>query len=163
MPKMHLYTIAVWILNVPERFMCWRTSPQCNNVQCVALGEWLGDERSDLINWLTHWWIHNWIDYWEVVETVGGGTQFKEVSHWGLPCKGISYFWSFPLKCFLLLCLLAIVRRAGPETVQSNDHKQKPLKLWAKMYLSSFKLFSSICHNDRKLTHSFSSIHISLL
>jgi hypothetical protein len=87
---------GMWILNVPQRLMCWRLGPQCINVQRWGFGKWLNYEGSNLISGLNHWQVLDLMSYRVVMETQKVGTSWGE-------CVIVNYiFFPAPSSPFVL-------------------------------------------------------------
>jgi hypothetical protein len=129
---------------------------------------WLDHKGSELMNILLHGWIQNfnrnrWSN-WKV------GHSWRNAG--AMPLKGTSWPWPLPVTflCFLVAmsqtafvacyCHHDILPWLWPKTMGPASHRLKPLKPWAKVNLSSFKLLLIKKNHNKSNTYMLAVIHM---
>jgi hypothetical protein len=135
-------------------------------------GSWGQSWSYHIISWSYH--NHNqWINPLMSLQLngpLGGGDQWKKVNRWGclwrvylIPGPSLSLHVSLlpghhEVNSFALPCpsTMMFCITTGPNTTEPADHGLKPLKSWAKINLSSLYFWQIFCHNNEKLTNTYS-------
>jgi hypothetical protein len=138
-------SVGVWIWNISQKV---HVLTACFTVGGSTTEKWLDPEFSDLINRLIPWYNPY------MISLLTGGLDWRKLTTNDMPWKNIPCLQPLPVCVSLLLdhhkesssalslpSAVMLCLTMHLETMKPAGHGLKPLKLWAKINLSSFKLF----------------------